>query len=65
MVCVFIRYIGTYNDCVLSLSPNYLSDTYSANKYFARADVSHCCMLIKKWIFLDFVLLFRLGVNLI
>ena len=33
---------------------NYLSDTYSANKYFAQADVSHCCTLIKKWIFSDF-----------
>ena len=25
-------YIGTHNDCVFPLSPNYLSDTYSANK---------------------------------
>ena len=31
-VCVLIKNIGTYNDYVLKLSTNYLSDTYSSKE---------------------------------
>ena len=63
--CVFsYNILGHIMTCVLSLSPNYLSDTYFANKYFAQADVSHCCTLIKKLIFSDFFCYFDLEMTL-
>ena len=39
-VCALIKNIGTYNDCVLSLSPNYLSDTYTAKEYAEFQEVN-------------------------